>query len=216
MTDRIVVIGAGGFGRETLDVIDAAVSAGAKLELVGVIDSGPSEADLARLADRGITYLGTEDGWAPSATGDERYIVAIGNPHLREAAANRMAASGFQALSVIHPHATLGSKVTLGQGVVVCSAVQISTNVTIGDHVHLNPASVVGHDSQLRSFVSVNPGAILSGNVAVEEKALIGAGATVLQNLRIGAGAIVGAAACVTSHVSAASTVVGVPARPQS
>ncbi|MCU1546596.1 MAG: putative acetyltransferase EpsM, partial [Homoserinimonas sp.] len=52
MTDEVVVVGAGGFGRETLDVIEAAISAGQPIVLRGVVDSGPRVIDLQRLADR--------------------------------------------------------------------------------------------------------------------------------------------------------------------
>ena len=57
--EPIVVIGAAGFGRETLDVITAMIAAGADVEIAGVVDDAPSGADVARLAARGTAYLGT-------------------------------------------------------------------------------------------------------------------------------------------------------------
>ena len=67
--ERVLVVGAAGFGRESLDVLDAMVAAGEPVEIVGVLDDGPSEMNLARLADRGVTYLGTIDDWlTPSAS----------------------------------------------------------------------------------------------------------------------------------------------------
>ncbi|MHC9045958.1 NeuD/PglB/VioB family sugar acetyltransferase [Microbacterium saperdae] len=215
MTERVVVVGAGGFGRETLDVIEALIAAGASIQVLGVLDAAPRDADLDQLTKRGIPYLGTEAEWLSGATGDERYIVAVGAPAVRRRVAARFSDAGLRAATVIHPSAVIGSQSRIGDGVVITSGVQVSTNVTLGDHVHLNPASVIGHDAVLSDFVSVNPGAIVSGNVDVRSGALLGAGSVVLQGLAVGAGATVGASACVTKDVEAGTTVVGVPARVQ-
>lgn len=214
MVERIVVVGAGGFGRETLDVLDAAIAVGAPFELAGVVDSGPREIDLERLAARRLRYLGVEAHWFPEAVGDERFIVAIGSPIVRASVSERFLAQGFQpATAVIHPDAVIGSQSRIGRGVVITAGVQVSTNVQIGDHVHLNPACVLGHDATLHDFVSVNPGAIVSGNVIVHRQVLLGAGSVVLAGVSVGESATVGAAACVTKDVLPGSTVVGVPAR---
>ena len=62
-TDRVVIIGASGFGREALDVVEAMVGAGADIEVVGVVDDGLSDLNLSRLEARGVGYLGTTDEW---------------------------------------------------------------------------------------------------------------------------------------------------------
>lgn len=213
MAEQIVVIGAGGFGRETLDVIEALIAAGEPLQILGVIDAAPRDADLDQLAKRRVAYLGTEEEWLSDAAGDELYVVAVGNPFVRRRVADRFTDVGFRPATLIHPNAVIGSQARIGQGVVITAGVQVSTNVRIGDHVHLNPASIIGHDATLSDFVSVNPGAIVSGNVTVETGVLLGAGSVVLQGLAVGAGATVGAAACVTKDVEMGATVVGVPAR---
>lgn len=211
---RIVVIGAGGFGRETLDTIDAVnrSAAATVFDVVGVVDAGPSAENLERLHARGVRWLGTPSAWLNSGQ-NAQYVIGIGNPSARGRVADDFERAGIMASTIIHPGATLGSAVTLGAGSVVCGGVQISTNVALGRHVHVNPNATIGHDATLNDFVSINPGAIISGDVSLGSFTLVGAGAVVLQGLSIGVQALVGAGACVTRNVDAGRTVKGVPAR---
>lgn len=213
MTTPIVVVGAGGFGRETVDVVAAINGVKATFDLLGVVDSDPSEVNLRRLEDRGVSYLGREEDWLASYASGVAFVVAVGNPQVRSRIVERWLPSGHSPVSLVHPSVGVGGTSTVGRGSVVCAGVQISTNVTIGDFVHLNPNSTVGHDSTLHECVSLNPGGVISGDVTVGARSLVGAGAVILQGLTVGRDAIVGASSCVTKNVRDGSTVKGVPAR---
>ncbi|MBH0008126.1 NeuD/PglB/VioB family sugar acetyltransferase [Salinibacterium sp. SWN1162] len=214
MTERVVVVGAGGFGRETLDVI-AAINADdpqPTIHLVGVLDDAPSDLNLTRLASLGVEHLGSIENWLDG--GDPAlFAVAIGSPSVRAAIAARFESRGATAVTLIHPSALLGSEVQFGDGVIVCAGAVISTNVRIGNHAHVNPHVTIGHDTELGGCVSVNPAATISGDVTVGSGALIGAGAVILEGLKVGSGSIVGASACVVRSVPDGVTVKGVPAR---
>ncbi|GEK86231.1 acetyltransferase [Microbacterium aerolatum] len=214
MADDILVVGAGGFGRETLDVIESinATRRAPLWNVLGIVDDDPEPVQRARLSERGYTWLGSGDE-VTRMFGAVSYTLAIGKPQIRAKLATRFEAAGWLPVSLIHPSANVGSYARIGSGTVVCGGAQISTNTRLGRYVHLNPGAIVGHDSVLDDFVSVNPGAIISGEVSIGSGALIGAGAVALQGLKIGADAVVGASACVTRDISPRSTVKGVPAR---
>ena len=210
----IIIVGAGGFGREALDVVKACNESanGPFYDIVGVVDSRPSDLNLKRLAAAGINYLGTESDWLERDQA-AHYLIGIGDPATRRIVSERFESAGHIAATVLHPSAVFGSLSSFGPGLVACAGVQVSTNVKIGRHVHLNPNSTIGHDSVLSDYVSVNPGGIVSGDVLCEKEVLIGAGAVVLQGVRVGEGSTVGAAACVTRDVGQRMIVRGIPAK---
>ena len=204
-------MGASGFGRECLDVIEAMVAAGSRLQLVGVVDDAPSQANLDRLAARGVTHLGSLADFIEAGDTTVRYVLGVGSPQTRAILVERLDVAGFTAVTAIHPSAVIGSVPSFGPGVVICSGAVISTNVNLGRHVHINPNATIGHDAVLSELVSVNPGAVVSGEVLVGVGALVGASATILQGLVVGDDVVVGAGAVVTRDVPSAVTVKGVP-----
>ncbi len=211
LPERVVVVGASGFGRECLDVVEAMAAAGSPVEVLGVVDDAPSDVNLERLGARGVTYLGTVEEWL-SFESPARYILGIGSPQVRRDLVDRLEGAGADPLTAIHPSATLGARVEIGEGVVVCAGATISTNVRLGRHVHVNPNATIGHDAVLGDFVSVNPAAVISGEVSVGGATLVGASATILQGISVATNAVVGAGAVVTKDVPEDVVVKGVPA----
>lgn len=212
MATELLVVGAGGFGREALDVIAAVNRVGETYHVVGVVDDRPSGTDLARLEARGIAWVGTVA--EVIANHDPAgFALAIGAPAARRLVSGRFEAAGWRPVTLIHPAAVLGSVAEIGEGCVICGGVQLSTNTRLGRFVNLNPNATIGHDAVLADFVSVNPGAVISGEVRIEPDVLVGAGAVVLQGLSVGSGSTIGAAACVTKSVPANVIAMGVPAR---
>lgn len=214
MPEDIIVIGAGGFGRETLDVIEAINAAAPEpvWNVLGVVDDGPAEIQVERLRARGVALLGSLETLRDQGEGCW-FVIGIGSPTVKARIAERVSTWGVRPATLVHPAAAVGTQTEIARGAVVCGGAQLSTNLRLGEHVHVNPGAMIGHDSVLDDFVSVNPGAIVSGEVRVRRETLIGAGATVLQGLEVGERSRVGAAACVTKNVDAGATVVGVPAR---
>lgn len=207
---RLVVCGAGGFGREVVALVTAVNRVDPSWDLVGVVDDDPSPLALEHLARLGVEVIGGLDS-LERQIGDGAAVLAIGSPQLRSSLTARWPVVEWATL--VHPDATVGADVELGAGTVVASGARLSTNVMVGRHVHVDQNATVGHDSTLGDHCRLNPQACVSGAVVVGDRALVGASATVLQGLTLGSDAVVGAGAVVTRDVPPGATVKGVPAR---
>lgn len=192
MAMPLVVVRAGGFGRESLDVVDAASTASGTpiFDELSVADSAASDASLDHLNSPAIPFL--ENDW-PRLDVRAEYLVGICAPSARWKIDERFAAHG--------------SQLTFSEGVIVSAGVQVPTNFSLGQLAHLNSDSQSGHDFQLNNFFSVEPTAVISTDITM------GAGCVVLPALTARDDVIVVAAAGVTRDIERSLTVKGVPAR---
>jgi sugar O-acyltransferase (sialic acid O-acetyltransferase NeuD family) len=208
---NLVIVGAGGHGRETASAALTQLVGSNSVRLIGVLDDSPHPAAEELLAALGVRFVGARS-WLRS--NDALYVLGIGSPSVRKALDLELTGWGRDPWSIVHPGASVGQANRVGEGVVISEGAVVTTNVEIGRHAHLNVNSSVSHDSIIGSYVTISPGAVICGSCNLEERVYIGANACVLQGITVGKGSIVGAGACVVADVEPGQTVVGVPARP--
>ena len=217
----LVVFGAGGHGREVLDIIEAVNIVAPTWRVLGVVaDSDPLGAAVdehfrSSFLRRGHAYLGPDLDDNPDG-GITAFVIGIGDPATRARVDHRIASrpNALRAATLVHPIASFGSDNTVGDGCVVAAGARVTTNVSLGRHVHLNINATVSHDCVVNDYVTCAPGSTVCGDVRIGANTYVGAGSTIIQGRRIGRDATIGAGAVVVDDVADGVTVVGVPARP--
>lgn len=206
--DEIVIFGAGGFGREVAWLIENINQEEPRFHILGFLDDDPS-----LVGKRLNNYPVFE---AHTFLSDHRSIslaLAVGQPLVRMAAADRLGEYALHYPNLIHPTVMMGNTNTLGMGNILCAGVIVTVNARIGNFCQLNLKTTVGHDCILEDFSTTACGVDLAGKSHIGRGAYLGNHATVLPSVRVGERAVVGAGAVVNRDLPAGTVSVGVPAR---
>lgn len=140
------------------------------------------------------------------------YVVALDDPVERRAMDVLVRGWGMVPATLVHPGATIGSDVRLGEGSVVLDRARLTTNIEAGPGLWMGAGATLSHDGRVGDFVTIGPEANVTGNVSIGELATVGAGAAVIPGCRIGARSVVGPGSVVICDVGTGRSVDGVPA----
>jgi sugar O-acyltransferase (sialic acid O-acetyltransferase NeuD family) len=206
----VVILGAGGFARETLWVFLEANEEKTKWNVLGFVDDNPK---LQGVQLCGFPVLGGFDWLERNSEKNFEVICGAGNPHVRKALAGRASALGLNFCTAIHPTARMSRWVEVGPGTIITAGNILTTQISLGAHTLLNLDCTIGHDTSIGAYCNINPGCHISGSVKLGEGVDFGTGAVILQGKHVGEWSIIGAGAVVTEDVPPYVTAVGMPCR---
>jgi len=207
MENRLILVGAGGFGRELINWADDIAAQGGQA-FAGYLDIN---ANVLAGSAYTLPWLGTPDSYVPQA-GDE-LVIAIADPAGKRAVTDRLRAQGARFGCLIHPSAVVARTAVLGEGVVLCPHALVSADARVGDFVAVNTLSSVGHDAVVGAYSTLSAHVDLTGYVQVGEDCFFGSGARVLPKVKIGARARIGAGATIMRNVAEDAVMFTMPAK---
>ncbi len=208
--NHLIIIGAGGFGREVAWLVERINHQSPTWNLLGFVDDNPN---LHHTIVNGHPVLGGCETLADYL--DAYAVCAVGAAKVRRKIIQRI-----KTISPLQKYATLidptvekSDTVFISKGSIVCAHSILTVNIRIGDHVIVNLDCKIGHDAVIDDFVSVYPSVNISGDVRVGEGAELGTGARIIQRTTIGRNAVVGIGSVVVNDIPGDCVVVGCPAR---
>ena len=201
----IVIIGAGGFGREIRNLLFECLDPTA-YQFKGYLgkDMGvEADPDVARLV------LGDPESYQPLA--NDRFVLAIGDMGARRRTVESLDSRGAQFVNLIHPRACVADTAKLGRGIVLYPFSVVSNEAELADFVKLNYFASVGHNTVVGRYCLLAPYATVNGYSVLEDDVYLSTHSTVAPVVRVGAQSKVSANSAVMKDTPARSFVFGVP-----
>ena len=210
MLKDIVIIGAGGVGRETALIIEDINEVNKEWNLLGFIDDNTQ---IQGSSINGYDVLGNLE-FLENHNKEVYVVCAIANYNIKKTIIEKLKKSeNIKYATLIHPTTNINDTVEIGEGCIVYQNVVLTANISIGDHVIISPRCGIGHDARVENYCSLLWNTSVSGNVLLKEGVLLGSASTIIQGLTVGEGSIVGAGAVVIRDIQDNVTAVGNPAR---
>ena len=206
---NIVIIGAGGFGREVADTIRAINKVSREYNIIGFIDDDES---LKGAVLNGIAVVGTGNELKRLAKEELLYaVIAIGAPKVKKVIAEKYNAY-VRWETIIHPSAVISDYTKIGEGCIFQAHIFVGPNTKIGNHCMLNIGTSLGHDAVMGDYSSAMCQCDITGGVILEEGVYLGSGARIVPLKVIGSWAFLCAGSVVLDSIEAGAKVIGNPA----
>lgn len=210
----LVIIGAGGLGREIYMHVENIKKMVAKSDesyqyplwnVVGFIDDNVTQMDAP------YKYLGNLDDFLTMEP-KPHFFVAIANSAARQRIAQRCVEAGCQPGSIIYPSALIDETAVIGDGCYIGDRCGISVNVKIGNFNIMQHHCGFGHDVVVGDFNSFMGETLIGGETTIGNNNYFGLRCTVINRINITDRCTFGACACVVKDAVQPGTYAGVPA----
>lgn len=206
--EQIVIIGAGGFGREVAWLIEEINRTEKKWDILGFVDENPN---IKGSTINGYKVVGDIE-WLRDQ--DIYAVCAVGDPGAKKSIIERLKDTKIKYPVLIHPSVIMSNLINIGEGSIICAGSILTVNIEIGKHVIINLDCTIGHDAVIKEYSTILPSVNVSGYVNIESCTSIGTGTQIIQGLKINKNTTIGAGSVVVKDLPANCTAVGIPAKP--
>ncbi len=205
---NLIIIGAGGMGREVFDLATACKGFNSEYIIKGFLDDS-------------LDALHGFDGYPPvidtiahyPLEAQDIFVCSMGDVSLKKASINIILEKGGVFINLIHPAAFIGKNVRMGRGCIVLRNAFVGTECIIDDFVMIQVSSVIGHDVKIGKYSRIDCLAVCVGGTELKDGVTVHTGSVINHRVIVEKGATVGALSFVIRKVKENTTVLGNPAR---
>lgn len=205
---NLVIIGAGGCGREVLQWAKDINEVENRWKIKGFIDDDPNALNGKKCS---IAVLSSIDRYTVQE--DDEFVCCIGSSKIRRMIVEKLKAKGAVFATLIHPNAVVADSCTLGEGVIIYPYALISDNAVVGDGCIINMYSSVTHDCVLGEYCTISAHCDITGMCRLGDRVFMGSTSHVVPGSRIGDDVYICAGSTVMARVRSGVKVLGNPAK---
>jgi len=206
--NQLIVVGAGGFGREIFGWAQQVDSDQRDWEVAGFLDARSDSLDVLNLPAR---IFGDPDTFTPQDY--HRFVCGIGRPRTKLQLVEKLMLRGAKFITLIHPSVIVGPNCQIGPGSVLCPRVVLTTNVRLGRFVALNVATTVGHDALIGDGCTLDGHVDVIGNAVLGKGVFVGSHAAILPGARVEDFTTVGVGDVILRNVAEQNPIEGAPTK---
>ena len=205
---NILIIGAGGCGREVLQWIKDINAISHEWNIKGFLDDDPDALEGLRCD---VAVIGDTKSYVPQP--DDRFICCVGNSSTRKLIIENMEAKGAEFVNIIHPTSIVADSALLGKATILYPYSIISDNAELGDGCIINMHSTVAHDSVLGEYCTISAHCDITGMCKLGDRVFMGSGARTVPSAKVGSDVFICAGSTVMSRIKDGMKVIGIPAK---
>ena len=169
MSEKIVLVGAGGHAKSLIDVIELEN----KFEIFGLVDNAKNGEVL------GYKVLGTDEILKEIKSECANAIVAVGqikSAKIRISLFNKLKELGFNLPVIISPLAYVSKHASIGAGTAVMHCACINAGAKVGENCIINTKALIEHDAVVGDNCHISTASVI--NVSVGDGVFFGSNAT--------------------------------------
>ena len=201
---KIIIVGAGGFGREAFFIIKDINKIKPTWNVLGFLDDNKTSLIDEKIE---VPILSKIDDWQPAE--DEYFILGMASPKTKEFIAKKLRVKGAKFATIISPYALVNETAQIGEGCVITSFSSICDCSVIGSFVNV-AGSIVGQDAIVGDFTTTTAYVNIAG-VKVGKRCFIGSQSVILGNIEDDVEVVAGST--VFHKIKAGNKVMGYPAK---
>lgn len=205
---KLLIIGAGSYGRTTYDIARIMESCGRDFYIKGFLDN---KLDVLNGYQNYPPIIDSVDNYVVQP--DDVFVCAFGDVNYKKKFASIILERGGEFMNIIHPNAKIGMNVKMGVGCIIGNNSYIDCDTEIGNFVSIQVNAVIGHDTKLGDWSMIDCFAFTGGFSVIEESVTLHTSSIVIPGKHIGNNAIINAGSVVIRDVKPYATVMGNPAK---
>lgn len=208
MTTAWYIYGAGGYGMETLDILNDSLENDDNINISFLVD----EQYLSNT--QGHNFINNTVVTCQSPQLEGYVTIAVGEPSVRAEFYKKLLTAKLQFKSILSQRCYISKFSKIGDGCIIAPFCSIQSTATVKNNVAINTAAIVGHGVVIEESSVISSQVNLGGGVTVGQESYIGMGALIKENVSIGKNVIIGMGSVVHKDIPDGVIAMGNPARP--